>query len=261
MEIKQLNIKPLNKELIHRANSVSFNGTRGDSSEYEYNLYATRIIDFPVSDAKKQKLLDTLYDKWSKLLNYEAQHVSVMVAGPSKYNSKKLDKSEQVLKLSAEIANWFNEIKSQIENGKNAYTKVEWLIQQITWCVNDGFACADKWKKLAELDLAEFKALYEKLNESHPFKKNSVAYKLYHNTSEITERKKEIIFDNADFTAYTEGDRAYIKFTLRPKRQLIVALKSRGWWWNGRENAWSTYLNRLDKEWVESISSRYEKYI
>ena len=94
MEIKQLSIKPLNKELIHRANSVSFNGTRGDSSEYEYNLYATRIIDFPVSDAKKQKLLDTLYDKWSKLLSYEAQHVSVMVAGPSKYNSKKLDKSE-----------------------------------------------------------------------------------------------------------------------------------------------------------------------
>ena len=28
------------------------------------------------------------------------------------------------------------------------------------------------------------------------------------------------------------GDRVYIEFLMRPKRQLIVALKSRGWWWN-----------------------------
>lgn len=256
-----MEIKELNKELVRRANSVSFNGTRGDASESEYKFYAKKIIDFPVSDEKKQKLLDTLYNKWSKLLSYEAQHVSVMVAGPAKYNAKRLDKSEQVLRLSSEIINWFNEIKSQIENGKKAYTKVEWLINQITWCVEDGFTCADKWKKLAELDLAEFKALYEKLNKAHPFKKNSVAYKLYHNSDNLVEKKKEVICDTADYTAYTEGDRAYIKFTLRPKRQLIVALKSRGWWWNNRENAWSTYLNKLDKEWVAGISERYSNYI
>lgn len=105
------------------------------------------------------------------------------------------------------------------------------------------------------------KKTYETLNEKCPFKRNTVAYKIYHNLDEIIEKKKEIICDNADYLAYTEGNRAYIKFTIRPKRQLIVALKSRGWWWNSNENAWSTYLNRLDKEWVKNISGQYQKYI
>lgn len=48
---------------------------------------------------------------------------------------------------------------------------------------------------------------------------------------------------------------------MRPQRQLIVALKSRKWWWNSYKKAWSTYLEKLDKEWVSNISSQYEKYI
>lgn len=94
-------IKELNKDLIHSANSASFNGTRGDNSECSYKNYAKKILEFPVSDEKKQKLLDKLYEKWSKLLSYEAQHVSVMVAGPSKYNAKKLDKGVQIFKMYA----------------------------------------------------------------------------------------------------------------------------------------------------------------
>ena len=119
----------------------------------------------------------------------------------------------------------------------------------------------DDWKKLAEISKEDFKKTYETLNEKYPFKKNSVAYKLYHDLDSVQEKKKEVFHDCADYTAYTEGDRAYIKFTLKPKRQLIVALKSRGWWWNTHENAWSTYLNKLDKEWVSSISEKYEKYV
>lgn len=61
--------------------------------------------------------------------------------------------------------------------------------------------------------------------------------------------------------AYTMGDRAYIKFVMKPRQQLIVALKSRKWWWNSNEEAWSTYLNKLDKEWVQSISTRYADYV
>jgi len=43
--------------------------------------------------------------------------------------------------------------------------------------------------------------------------------------------------------------------------QLIVALKSRGWWWNSRVDAWSTYLHKLDREWVGTISERYAAYL
>lgn len=48
---------------------------------------------------------------------------------------------------------------------------------------------------------------------------------------------------------------------MRIQRQLIVALKNRKWWWNAHKQAWSTYLNRLDKEWVSTISERYAKYL
>ncbi|MDU5946981.1 MAG: hypothetical protein E6Z15_07885, partial [Paenibacillus macerans] len=80
-------------------------------------------------------------------------------------------------------------------------------------------------------------------------------------SGEVQEIKKEVVFQDDNFSAYKEGDRYYIKFVLKPKRQLIVALKSRGWWWNARQNAWSTYLNKFNLEWVSGISEQYEKYI
>jgi len=73
--------------------------------------------------------------------------------------------------------------------------------------------------------------------------------------------KTEIIYEDDDLTAYTEGDRACIKFKMKPKRQLIIALRGRKWWWNARNNTWSTYLNRADWDWVRTISQRYSKYI
>ena len=71
----------------------------------------------------------------------------------------------------------------------------------------------------------------------------------------------DFFFEDENFVAYTEGDRAYIKFVMIPQRQLIVALKRRKWWWNSSKQAWSTYLNRLDREWISNISKQYEKYI
>ena len=44
-------------------------------------------------------------------------------------------------------------------------------------------------------------------------------------------------------------------------KELIVALKRRKWWWNSSKQVWSTYLNRLDREWISNISKQYEKYI
>ena len=98
------------------------------------------------------------------------------------------------------------------------------------------------------------------VNSNFIFELNNIESK----SSELDEKveiKKEIFFEDENLTAYTEGDRAYIKFIMRPQRQLIVALKSRKWWWNSTKKAWSTYLNKLDKEWVSTISERYSKYI
>ena len=117
--------------------------------------------------------------------------------------------------------------------------------------------------KLAFVNNEAFIKVYEKYNEVFKWRKNSNIYKLYQKSlnGEVVEIKKEIFFEDENLTAYTEGDRAYIKFIMRPQRQLIVALKSRKWWWNSTKKAWSTYLNKLDKEWISTISERYSKYI
>ena len=73
--------------------------------------------------------------------------------------------------------------------------------------------------------------------------------------------KLDIIYEDENFTSYIEGDRAYIKFTMKCKRQLIYALKKKGWWWNSYKLAWSTYLDRVNTEWIKNISEKYEEYL
>lgn len=258
-------IKMLNEGLIHIANSVSFRGNRGDLSKSEYMGYAEKILGWNISDEKKQKLLDKLYDKWSEILRHEAQHVSVMVAGPAKYNSRKLDHSDQILKLSSEFVEWFKDLEAQVEQGQQKNDKAEYLIELVEFCKQPNNPCnpTSSLIKLATCDQKAFIKYYEELYPIYKWRKNSNIVKLYNYAKEgkLAEVKKEVFFEDENLTAYKEGDRIYIKFLMRPKRQLIVALKSRGYWWNSGKSAWSTYPDRLDKEWVESISSRYRQYL
>lgn len=258
-------IRALSESLIQRANSASFSGNRGNLSKSEYTGYAEKIIGWPISEEKKQKLLDKLYEKWSAILNQEAQHVSVMVAGPAKYNSRRLDHSDQILRLSQEFSEWFKDLESQIEQSQRKNDKAEHLIRMVEFCKKSDNPC-DPTSHLAELavyDQEAFIKYYEELYPIYKWRKNSNIVKLYNYAKEgkLVQVKKEVFFEDENLTAYTEGDRVFIKFLMRPKRQLIVALKSRGYWWNSGANAWSTYPDRLDKEWVESISSRYGQYI
>lgn len=257
------NIKALNEDLIHRANSVSFHGTRGDLSKREYMGYAEKILNWSISDEKKQKLLDKLYDKWTEILGQEAQHVSVMVAGPAKYNSQKLDHSDRILKLSSEFVDWFEDLEEQVKRGRMEDGEIEYLIGMVDFCRESSLDPSSYLVKLAMKDRNTFIKYYEELYPIYKWRKNSNIVKLYNYAKDgkLAEVKKEVFFEDENLTAFTEGDRVYIKFIMRPKRQLIVALKSRGYWWNSGKSAWSTYPNRLDKGWIESISSRYGQYL
>ena len=262
-----LMVKELNAQHIHSANYNSFAGKRGDLSESGYKGYAEKIQNWDISEEKKQKLLDELYKKWSEILKYEAQHVSVMVAGPARYNAKKLDKGDRILELSAQFVDWFKGLEKQVVKPDKS-DKATKIIQMIElWDNREGYVEAQmvlsEVLRLASVDSQKFIEYFEKLQPKYKWRKNTNAYKLYekHKAGEVQEVKKEIIFENADYTAFTEGDRAYIKFTMKPQRQLIVALKSRKWWWNARVNAWSTYLNKLDSDWVKGLSIQYQKYI
>jgi len=258
-------IRELDKTLIERANSVSFNGNRGDLRVNSYKSYVEMILEWKISDEKKQTILDKLYDKNMEILRYEAQHVSVMVAGSARYNPKKFDKSDKILELGHNLCVWLEDLEKQISEftEDNNIDETKHLIQSINRIYELKLNPTDDIMKLAFVNNEAFIKVYEKYNEVFKWRKNSNIYKLYQKSlnGEVAEIKKEIFFEDENFTAYTEGDRAYIKFIMRPQRQLIVALKSRKWWWNSNKKAWSTYLNKLDKEWVSAISERYSKYI
>ncbi len=260
----EISIRPLDPSLVHQANMNSMGGKRGDLSVTSYEGYCERVLSWPISDEKKQKIVDQIYQKLSEQLRHEARHVSVMVAGPSGYNPKKLDHSDMILRLSAEFVEWFKDLEGQIQRPESEDIKRASLLRTIEFA--DSRPELDPTASLAELamvDNAKFIELFEAMQPKYRWRKNSNIYKLYLASKEgkVKEIRPEVFFENADLTAFTEGDRAYIRFTMKPARQLIVALKSRGWWWNSGKRAWSTYLDRLDKDWVAGISERYAKYI
>ena len=260
-----MQIKELDKRMIEIANSNSFNGNRGTLRDASYKEYIKMILEWDISDVKKQTILNKLYDKNMELLKYEAEYVSVIMAGPARYNAKKFDKSDKILKLSHDLCVWLEEMEEQINefNKDNEIDETEDLLMGIKRIYELKLNPTKDIMKLAFVNNDVFIQTYEKYNEIFKWRKNSNIYKLYQKSlnGEIKEIKKEIFFEDKNFTAFIKGDRAYIKFIMRPQRQLIVALKSRKWWWNSEKQAWSTYLEKLDKDWVASISERYNKYI
>lgn len=261
--MSDLTIRPLDERLIHQANSNSMGGKRGDLSKSGYQSYCEKVLSWPISDAKKENILKKIYEKWCEMLRHEAQHVSVMVAGPARYNAKKLDHSDRILQLSHDFVSWFEDLEKQIEASGKEYKKRDRHLDMALWCDEQGYDPKDHLAALATLDVEKFIELYERMSPKYKWRKNTTVAKLYQQAKagELKQITRETIYENADFTAYTEGDRVYIKFVMRPKRQLIVALKSRGYWWNNQVDAWSTYLKKLDREWIESISERYAAYL
>ncbi len=256
-------IKELDKRLMETANSNSFNGNRGELRENSYKSYIEMVEKWNISDDKKQKIFDKLYDKNMEILKYEAQHVSAMVAGPAKYNTKKLDKSDKILELSHNLCVWLDELEKQINDFQDNTDETKRLLLRIKRLYELKLDPTNDIMKLAFINSETFIKTYEKYDEVFKWRKNSNIYKLYQKSlnGEVKEIKKEIFFEDENLIAFIENDRAYIKFIMRPKRQLIVALKSRKWWWNSYKKAWSTYLERLDKDWVSNISEKYTKYV
>lgn len=116
--MSEVKIKELDKSLIHQANSNSMSGQRGDISAHEYEVYCQKVMSWNIPDSRKQKIVDQIYAKWSEQLRHEAAHVSVAVAGPARYNAKKLDHSDTILRLSSEFVEWFNGLQEQVWQGR-----------------------------------------------------------------------------------------------------------------------------------------------
>lgn len=259
-------LKELDQGLVDKANRNSVTGKRGDLSASEYHAHVKQILLWKISGEKKERILDELYKKWSEKLDYEARHIPKEVAGPARYNAKRMDKASQVLKTSISISNWFQDIEKQVlDEQKKENDKAIELLAKIKFCrkTDQSYNPAKDLEKLALCENKQFMKWYKRLYPKYKWRKNSTIVKLYEQSikGQIKEIKKEIFYEDINFTAYVKGERAYIKFLICPKRQLMIALKNRGWWWNSHERAWSTYLHKLDETWVSTISVRYAQYI
>lgn len=260
-----MEIKKLDECLINMANSVSFNGNRGEYREKTYQSYANEIVNWNISEEKKQQLLEQLYKKNMDVLRYEASHVSVAVAGPAKYNSKKLDKSDKVMELSTELYNWFEKIKKQYKEANEKVSEDQKLISRIYKIHSLKLDITETLKKLAILNTKEFVRIYEEFYSTYKWRKNSNIYKMYKAAKEgkLEEKNEKILFQDENYKVYSKKDRVFIKFVFEIKNQLRFALKRKGFFWNSYEKAWSTYPYRYkeNKEWTENISEQYKCYI
>lgn len=260
-----MEIKELDKNLISQANSVSFAGNRGNHREESYNGYVKKICSWDISDEKKERILEELYKKNMEMLKYEASHVSVMVAGPARYNSKRLDKSDKILQLNSSFYTWFEELEKQYKRSKRNNKEDERLIDTIYRYEEMHFNPTKRIEELAVLNIKEFIRIYEEFYPKYKWRKNSNIYKLYIAAKEgkLEEKNEKILFEDENYKVYSKKDRIFIKFIFRTKRQLIFALKKKGFFWNSYEGAWSTYMDRYEKnkEWTETISTQYKEYI
>lgn len=251
--------KELDKSLIEQANNNSFGGKRGNIEAHEYEVYCEKVIAWNLSERKTQKILDKVYDYFSKALSLGAQHVSVMVAGGSNYNAKRLDKSDKILSAASDFVEWFKEVESQAT--AKQYDRKEWLVKEIALCVLYGLPVTKEWKELAGRDRDKFNELYETLDKKYKFKKPSLPYKIYNNLISVEKTEQEILYSDGDLCAYRENDKICISFRMKPQRQMIVALKSRKFVWISAWQIWRGNATEENAEWVKTISEKYEDYI
>lgn len=272
-----VNVPELSASAISMANSNS-HFDRGTVSESTYKTYANKILAMDISDTKKEQLISELKKRWDKLLGYQASWVPWTVSGRANYNAKKLDKADQVMKTQIEISDWFEGVEKSVKESKSQYkddSKIkaqraeEWVNSAIEsgW-YNTPTSIANGLAKIAQYDTQRFIELYESFDKKYKFKKNTNAAKLYEKAKTgiyTGEKKPQKLHETENLNTYSKsikaGERVFMKFTTRPKPQLVYALKRRGWHWNSFEGAWSIDAKKYDKDFVAGIDENYKKYL
>ena len=255
---KELIVHELSKDLIHRSNYNSFAGKRGDISQSSYLVYVEKIKKWDITFENKQKLLNTLFKKWSELLKYESQHVSVMVAGPAKYNSKKLDKGDRILKLSSELSKWFNHIEYQIKHNtahdniikSSDSDAVQKLKDKLEKALKEHQEYKDYNAKARKEGTAPH-APYVLQNSNGRIK--AIRDRLARLEREKSQEVKEESFGDIKIVDNTELSRVQIIFPGIPDKEIRTELKRFGFKWAPSQGAWQNYRNRTNLDNAKNI--------
>ena len=131
--------------------------------------------------------------------------------------------TEVLMKQAEKVEKIHKELKENAKKEDSKDEKVKYIVDGIKRLIQLGLDPTKDIMSLATIDNKKFIEVYEQLQEKYKWRK--------------------------------------IKFTMKCKQQLIYALKKKGWWWNTYKGAWSTYLDRVDIEWIKSISEKYEEYL
>lgn len=254
-----ININPLNPQLIAQANMQSFGGKRGDIAARDYRDYCNRVLSWGLSERKTQRMIDRVYQHFATALSLDAQHVSVAVAGAANYNAKRLDKSDKILKTSSDFCQWFEGLEKQATQKR--YSRVYELQKIIIAGEFGGFSVTKQWKELAARDRKASDKLYQVLREKISFSKQSQAYKLYHCLTDVEPIVTDTLYQDNDFKAYEERGKIFVEFRLSPAPQLKSAMKGKRFAWNNAALAWQATATDELREWVKTLSVKYEQWI
>lgn len=252
---------------------------RGDVTVKAYKSYADEINGWDISLKQKEKLISQLKKKFDEKLSVDARYVPWTVSGPAGYNSKKMNGlAERGMRHSADISNWFEGVERSVKNSSRQYQddrkteakrKEEEFYHLMRSMPNMGATTVATWlTPIAQYDPKRYAELYEKYDKEYHFRKNTNAAKLYDKVKkgEYTGKKlPKKLMESDSYNAYKKtiqsGERVFMKFTTKPKPQLIYALKRRGWHWNSLEEAWSVPVDKYDADFVKDIEERYKKYL
>lgn len=182
------------------------------------------------------------------------------------------------MKASADFVNWFDGIRENVKNSKIQYKddrkekarrEEEHFNSMMRGVAHPDAAMVGYWlMPIAQYDPKRYAELYEKYNKDYRFRKNTSAAKLYQMVKDgkytgVKPPKK--LYESDSYNAYQKriqsGERVFIKFTIKPKPQMVYAMKRRGWHWNALEGAWSVPVDKYDAKFVKGIEENYKKYL
>lgn len=255
------------KKLLDKLYKLYSEILKYDSQYYSWMVSGPARYPSAKMEALSENIMEKnsiMYDWWQSIqpqLSHSTKSQEII----SKENEQK--KENRIKKIKEEFNLWYNRALSDVSNYKQRGLPMRY---------NPNVSMAQSWVNDAlKVDMKLYKELFEKVNALADYSKNSNFYKTYlsvkngEKTQEKLQKQNEednkIIYSCSDYIIRNiriqAGQRVGIKFTFKPKPQLVYALKSRKYVWYSNEGMWICKPEKFDLEWAKSISSKYEKYL
>lgn len=263
----------LNKELVNRVNNQTMfdRGTiieRDANQEYEsfvsrYNRTDYNNEQSNIIEKRKNVFKDFLKQSYDEYLSIASNHVSVMVAGPANYNSKKYDKiADRMMNKQKDIEEKINKFYDNTDKMlKGAYSKEE-ILEKYRNGYSEPISNDDpdaKEKLQAKLEFLETRhQQYKDYNKKARMngEEQLPAYMIANSNQNIKSVKDRLslldrmnklddvgyYFNDGEVRFDKEDMRVKIFFDTKPSEEVRNELKSHAFRWSPKNMAWQRKL-------------------